>query len=306
MYSGFFYKKCYGQFLLTCVYCLLLCVATSLCAQTTDSIISSHPCFKVYKISEDIRRIVDNGIVNVYLVEGRDSALLIDNGLGAANLRDFIKSLTKLPLIVVITHAHPDHAGANYQFPQVYANPDDFEAVKFFTTPEMRAGTLQAMLRNPVPDSLKFKDTVNQRGTVLLPAKNGYVFNLGDRKLEVIQVPGHTKGSICLLDSKEKFLFTGDNDNTLVWLHTRDALPLETYLESLKKLQSRANDFITLLPGHGDPTDREFIKDQIGCVENILAGKCKGSTYETFAGNGLLCAYKRAQVAYNPDNLRVK
>ena len=306
MDSGYFYKKCYRQFLSAWVHCLLLCTATSIYAQTNNSIVPSNPCFKVYKISEDIWRIVDNDIVNIYLVEGRDSALLIDNGLGAANLRDFIKSITKLPLIVVITHAHPDHAGANYQFPRVYANPDDFEAVKFFTTREMRAGTLQTMIRNPVPDSLKFKDTVNQPATVLLPAKNGYVFNLGDRELEVIQVPGHTKGSICLLDHKEKFLFTGDNDNMLVWLHTRDALPLETYLESLKKLQSRAIEFITLLPGHGEPVDKEFIKDQIGCVENILAGKCKGTTYETFAGNGLLCRYKRAQVAYDPNNLHVK
>jgi hydroxyacylglutathione hydrolase len=306
MDSGYFRKECFMKFLLLCSYGLIYCAATSGYAQANDSNIPSHPCFKVYKIGKGIWRIVDNDIVNMYLVEGRDSALLIDNGLGAANLRDFIKSITKLPLIVVITHAHPDHSGANYQFPQVYASPDDFEAVKFFTTPEMRAGTLQAMIRNPVLDSLKFKDTVNQQGTVLLPAKNGYVFDLGNRTLEVIQVQGHTKGSICLLDNKENFLFTGDNNNMLVWLHTPAALPLETYLKSLKKLESRAIEFNTLLPGHGDPIEKEFIKDQIGCVENILTGKCKGTIYKTFAGDGLLCGYKRAQVAYNPNNLHDK
>jgi hydroxyacylglutathione hydrolase len=286
-------------------FCLFLFVTTFLSAQTTDTS-NTQPWFKVTRISESILRIVDNDISNIYLVKGRDSALLIDNGLGAANLRDFVKTLTNLPLIVLITHAHPDHAGGNYQFPAVYANPNEFENIKFFTTPEVRSGTLQAMLWRPVPDSLKFTDTLNQPPTVILPAKNGYVFNLGDRKLEVIQVPGHTKGSICLLDRKEKFLFTGDNDNGLVWLHTKDAQPLEVYLKSLKKIQSRAAEFKQLLPGHGDPIKKDFIKDQIGCVQNILAGKCKGTTYQTFAGNGLLCKYKNAQVVYNPDNLHAK
>ncbi len=68
----------------------------------------------------------DNGADNMYLIEGNDSSLLVDTGLGVADLASFVKKLTSKPLIVVNTHGHPDHAGANYQFEKVYVYPADF------------------------------------------------------------------------------------------------------------------------------------------------------------------------------------
>ena len=85
-------------------------------AQSGGTKLPQHPWFKVKKISEKVWRISDNDIDNIYLVEGRDSAMLIDNGVGAVNLIDFVKSITQLPLIVVNTHSHPDHTGSNHQF----------------------------------------------------------------------------------------------------------------------------------------------------------------------------------------------
>ena len=49
-------------------------------------------------IAEDTWGIVDHATVNCYLVLGRDRALLIDTGYGRANLRDYVRSLTSLPL----------------------------------------------------------------------------------------------------------------------------------------------------------------------------------------------------------------
>src|SRR5882724_2696838 len=286
------------------VVCLLI-PAAQLYAQS-ESTLNSHPWFKVKKINDKVWRIADGEIDNIYLIVGKDSALLFDTGLGVANLRDFIKSLTNLPLIVVNSHSHPDHSGSDYQFPKVYAHPNDFDMIRFFSSNQIRKGTLQNMVRVPIPDSLKFPVTDTLYSVVLVPIYDKHVFDLGDRKLEVIQVPGHTPGSICLLDHKDKILYTGDNDNTLVWLHTRDAQPLEIYLQSLKKINNRAKEFTTLLPGHGDPIDADFIKDQIICAEQIISGECVGKTYESFAGKGLVCGYKRAQIAYDPDKIKVK
>jgi len=42
----------------------------------------------------------------------------------------------------------------------------------------------------------------------VIPVEEGQVFNLGERELEVIYFPGHTKGSIALLDSRNKILFS--------------------------------------------------------------------------------------------------
>jgi len=265
-----------------------------------------HPWFKAEKIRDKVWRIADDDIDNIYLIEGRDSALLIDNGTGAANLHNYLKSITKLPLILVNTHSHPDHTGSIIQFDKIHAHPNDFKMIRFFATPKMRAQMTTAMGLNRVPDSLRFHVSDTSYMPTLLPAKDGYVFDLGDRKIEVIHVPGHTPGSICLLDHKDKLLYTGDNDNSLVWLHPQDALPLDVYLKSLLKLQARSAESTTLMPAHGPPVDRDFINEQIECVRQIIAGTCVGTPYESFAGKGLVCGYKRSQVVYDPAKIKSK
>jgi hydroxyacylglutathione hydrolase len=286
----------------TFVLVLQLLGALAACGQPQP--ITSHPWFKTKQINANVWRISDGDVDNIYLIAGRDSALLIDCGIGAANLKEYVKSITKLPLIVINTHSHPDHSGSNNQFAVVHAHPNDFDMLRFFGTSAMRTNTIKAMVRNPLPDSLKFhvKDTLYY--PVLRPVEDGQIFNVGGRKIEVIHVPGHTPGSICLLDHQDKVLYTGDNDNTLVWLHPKDALPLETYLGSLKKLQYREKEFTTLFPAHGEPIDKSFIAEQITCAERIIAGSCQGKPYDSFVGKGLVCGYKRAQIVYDPAKLR--
>jgi hydroxyacylglutathione hydrolase len=268
---------------------------------TTD-----HPWFKVTQVKEYVWRISDGDIDNIYLITGRDSALLIDSGIGVANLAQYVKSLTALPLIIVNTHSHPDHSGSNHQFSKVHAHPDDFNMLRFFGTHAMRTGTVKAMVRNPLPDSLMFNVTDTLYYPMLAPVTDGHRFDLGGREIEVIHVPGHTPGSICLLDRKDKSLYTGDNDNILVWLHPQDALPLETYLQSLKKLRQRWNEFTTLYPAHGDPIEKEFIDEQIACAQKIIGGECEGKPYDSFVGKGLVCGFKRAQIVYDPAKIKVK
>jgi hydroxyacylglutathione hydrolase len=264
---------------------------------------SSHPWFQVKKINDHVYQIGDADIDNIYLITGRDSALVVDTGLGLADLPAFIRTLTDLPLIVVATHSHPDHTGACYQFPQVYAHAADFEMIKFFTSPGFRKTNPMGGAGGQIPDSVKFNVRDSLFSVNLLPVKDGHVFDLGDRNIEVISVPGHTPGSICLLDHKDRKLYTGDNSNTLVWFHTQDALPLESWLQSLKKLQKRSTEFDTLMPGHGAPVDAAFLNEQIGCVERIISGECEGKPYESFVGPGRVCAFKRAQVAYDPEKI---
>jgi len=170
----------------------------------------------------------------------------------------------------------------------------------------MRRSTTKSMMGKPLPDSLQYHVRDSLFYPVLVPVTDGKVFDLGNRRIEVIHVPGHTPGSICFLDHKDKVLYTGDNDNTLVWLHPQDALPLDIYLKSLQKLDRRAQEFTTLFPGHGEPLDKAFIRDQIGCAEQIIAGKCKGTPYDSFVGKGLLCKYNRAQIAYDPQKIKSK
>src|SRR3989337_1502948 len=142
--------------------------------QTTSQ---AHPWFQLEKINANVWRIADGDIDNIYLVQGRDSALLIDNGTGAANLRDYLKSITSLPLIVVNTHAHPDHTGSINQFDKIHAHPDDFQMIRFFSTKEMRASLAVTMGLHRVPDSLKFHINDSSYMPVLAPVSDGYVFD---------------------------------------------------------------------------------------------------------------------------------
>ncbi len=264
--------------------------------------------FTSASMTKNVMRISDHGADNMYLVIGTQKAMLIDNGLGSANIRDYVKTLTKLPVIVVITHGHPDHAGGNYQFKEVYIHPDDMAMATGYNNLPKKSGGAAGMMTGgaKVPDSELFKDTLNHQPTRMIPVSDGQVFDLGGRKLEVIYTPGHTAGEICLLDKENRMLFTGDNDNSLVWLHIRGTLPLAIYLQSLEKLNARANEFDNLYPGHGDAVDKDFIAEQITCVKSILDGTCVSKDYDSFAGKGKLCTYKRASVAYNPDNLYIK
>jgi hydroxyacylglutathione hydrolase len=259
-------------------------------------------------VADNVWRIDDHGGDNMYLVAGKDKALLIDTGTGVADLLSFVKSITSLPLLVVDTHGHPDHAGGNYQFKEIYAHPADLAMIEMYNNQEFHANTIErALLLTPLFESSVVKESGKFNPASVLPVQSGFTFDLGGRKLEIIETPGHTKGSICLLDAENKLLFAGDNDNSLVWLFLKDCLPLEVYLQSLQKLQQRNNEFNTIFPGHGEPLDKTFLDEQIICARNILDGECKGQPYHSFiGGDAWQCSYKRAGIAFNPENLRVK
>ncbi len=240
--------------------------------------------FETSPVASKVWRIDDHGIDNIYLVEGDEKALLIDTGTGAADLAGCVKTITKLPVMVVNTHGHADHAGGNFQFIKVYAHPLDIDLIKRISS--------KAMSTCEAPS--------------LEPIREGDAFDLGNRELEVIDAPGHTKGSIVLLESEHKLIFAGDNNNALVWLFLQESLPLEVYMRTLTKLDQRRGEIDLLLPGHGDALEKSFIGEQIICAQKIISGECRGEKYESFAGSGLLCSYKRAGIAYHPDNIFLK
>jgi len=258
--------------------------------------------FKTSKIADNTWLIDDHQGANTYVIEGRDSALVIDTGLGLADFRSAIKKVTDKPLVIVNTHAHPDHVGANFQFPKVYIHPLDSSVARIFMSTESREATGKDMMKGETPAADEiYRGT--EYNTWLVPVFEGHIFDLGDRSIEVIATPGHTPGGISLLDRENRFLFSGDSNNILVWLFLPNCLPLSTYLKTLKEQNALRSEFDFLLPGHGTKIPSDFIKDQIKCVQNIIDGKCEPEPYESFAGSALVCNFGRAWVAYNPDNL---
>ena len=102
---------------------------------------------------------------------------------------------------------------------------------------------------------------------------DGSVFDLGERVVEVIAVPGHTAGTIVLLDRKNGIVFSGDacNANTLLFLP--HSTSVEAYRESLVHFKQFQPYFEVMWGGHGLWTVPKIVIDEaIELCDEILAG----------------------------------
>ena len=89
-----------------------------------------------------------------------------------------------------------------------------------------------------------------------------------------------------------------------MWIHPPDAQTMETYLRTLETLNARAKELDTVLPGHGNPFDRSFIGEQVGCARAILDGTAARKPYASPFGEAMVARHGRASIAFNPEKLR--
>ena len=211
----------------------------------------------------------------IYLLCGSEAALVVDTGFGITDLSEDIEELTDLPYWVVNTHGHGDHSGGNIYFDTVYmsekAEPDAADAMNLNRT-KLSAETMDAIAERL--QSAKYRPSFIDKG---------FEFDLGDRQVEVLEIPGHTAGCLAFLDRKDRVVFSGDclvkaMDILMV---VPQALTLSEYLASMKKLAERLADYDFLLTGHDEtPQDAQFVKDAVDCCEKVLAGELAGEDLE--------------------------
>jgi glyoxylase-like metal-dependent hydrolase (beta-lactamase superfamily II) len=143
--------------------------------------------------------------INLYLLIGKEKALLIDTGTGLFPLKPLVQNLIHhKELIVLNTHSHFDHRGSNEEFNILYAHSLEVN--------ELSEPFDLSFLKDSAPDIAK---NYVQKGFILKSVnsvkeiEDGFVFNLGNVSIKVIHTPGHSPGSISLLSNKKE-LFTGD------------------------------------------------------------------------------------------------
>lgn len=220
---------------------------------------------KFIKINDEITLVDDAGESTFYIVTGKDKAMLIDTASGYENVVEIARHITDLPLIVVNTHGHGDHVGGNLYCEEAWVHPDDLELSKrCFEWPEIKQAMEKFGLK-PCP----FKTL-----------EIGQIFELGDHALEVIDLKGHTKGSVGLLDRKHRVLFTGDGLNPHIWMQLGDSLPmseLEKTLEAVEKEHGHEFDYI--LTGHAQGTlPRSLLDKLLNGVRELLRGETENDT----------------------------
>lgn len=145
-----------------------------------------------------------------YLLCGRERALLIDTGLGAADISAAVRALTPLPVSVVLTHAHWDHIGGLARFPARAVHRAERRWLTD-TFPLPREAVLHELTAQPCAfpsafDPARYAIFCGDVRTF----RGGDRFDLGGRTVEAIHTPGHSPGHCCFYERARGYLFTGD------------------------------------------------------------------------------------------------
>lgn len=200
--------------------------------------------FKIHTLTDHIYHIEEAAGAFTTLIVGETSALLIDTGYGFNDLHKIVRELTDLPLIVVNTHGHLDHAGGNYQFKEVYINYTDLPVYLWYQSVE-KPKFLEKFkkdygdrIHDIWPEDFDETEYMNKKALHLVPLKNHQKFDLGGRSVEPIFLPGHTKGSVVFLDHQSGLLFAGDDISKTVWIQFDHSASLSEYKNGLDRLRN--------------------------------------------------------------------
>ena len=223
------------------------------------------------------------GPVNAYAIEdGRGGVVFFDSGIGtpegvaalhagAAGAGLDLRRCTQ----VVVSHGHVDHFGnaqllSELSGAPVRLHPGDMEKVVGDDVWETRAPAYTAFLRRQgvAEDQLPRLVAIGRHSgkysrrvdpARVRPLTEGEQLRAGRVKLDVLHLPGHTPGLVCLWDAEHRLLFADDHllartsPNPFLELvderTTRRALV--QYLHSIGRI--RALDVEWVLPGHGAP-----------------------------------------------------
>lgn len=200
---------------------------------------------------------------NIYAVDGGKRSLVIDSGCGIVPIRPYLPPMGHEP-DAVASHGHFDHVGGFHEFSvrmihdaeaADMAKPDPMAAL----LPSHSSAPLRELLGPQAPeclitarptDGFDPEDYVRRATKPTRVLVDGDVLDLGDRCFEVLHLPGHSPGSICLYERETGILFGGDviYDGGLI----DDVLPgtdRRQYVDSMRRLASL--DLRQVFPGHG-------------------------------------------------------
>ena len=202
----------------------------------------------VEKISEHFWSIEEDG-VRAFLLEGTDRAMLVDTGFGKLPLRELTAELTPLPVFVVNTHTDRDHTGRNFEFSPIYMHPAEMDRYQ-----------------TSLPEGYSVED--------VRPLWEGEVIDLGHWRFEVVLTPGHTPGSIMLLERDKRMLISGDTVQDGMIFMFGPGRNMPAFQSSLRRIQDMAGAFDTVWPSHGNyPLKPDIIPDILRNARELTEGK---------------------------------
>ncbi len=235
----------------------------------------NHPLFFERKINDRLIAFTDVSGSKQYLLIGNEKAALIDTGYGCGDLKGLVKKHTDKPIVVLITHAHRDHAMGAGPFGAAYMSPLDNQKYLEDCGMEIRKkGLYNGSLRPGATGLYEYVEESDWHEALALesfkPMLPGDTFDLGGQTIEVLEGAGHSDGCVMLLFKDERLLLAGDacNDDTRIWTSVED------YMHLLKRVQRQTEGkFDKVIFSHGDlDAPPEFLQSMITLCEEILLG----------------------------------
>jgi hydroxyacylglutathione hydrolase len=213
---------------------------------------ANAPQFRVQPYNDDFVILRQAACTNyekpfLYLIFGRDRALLLDTGAGHVDVATRVDSLigdwlrrnqrASLSLVVAHSHAHGDHVAGDSQFvhrPNTVLVGRDTAAVRAFF------------------------------GIRRWPSDSGSI-DLGGRVLDILPIPGHQPASIAVYDRRTGILLTGDTFYP-GRLYVRDTAAFATSIDRLTNFVAR-HPVTHMLGAHVENTRTPFRDYPIGTVD---------------------------------------
>ena len=257
--------------------------------------------FAVQRLREGVYLVGEPMHVNSYLILGSRRAVLLDTGMGIRDIRTCVRAITDLPVLVVNSHYHFDHVGGNHLFEDIAiheagaARLAEQPPAEWFPAYLESAAAVLAQYRafravdeewfqvlgremqmRPLPASF---DRDAWRTIASVPNQllhDGDELDLGDRVLRVAHTPGHTPDCICLLDERERILFTGDTvDTGPIYAQFEDSSVTDFAVSARRLADTEARAADILLSAHGARYQSypELVHRVAGGFEAILEGQ---------------------------------
>ena len=257
--------------------------------------VASDSWFSAKQIKENLFLITEpfffeGNRCNIWLIKGDHTDLLIDCGLGVCNLRTFLEERHLLdsidkpnarPCVVVCTHVHFDHSGGAKDFDKVYIHNEETGALKegnsIYTLNWVKD---EHFIKKPTENFIASRYCVKK--TNCHPLSDGEKIMIGeDEHLQVMHLPGHSRGSIALYYPKSRAVFVGDivyecgtGSEFLDWMPHSS---VNQYIRSCTRLHDflESSDVSEVYPGHFNILTPERTKalllEYVECKKSILS-----------------------------------
>lgn len=197
-------------------------------------------------------------ITNCYfVVDSENNLCIIDPADKAQDIVSVIEKRDLQLKAVLLTHCHSDHTCAvqclmkKYPELKVYVHQSDLTGLN---TPDINCENIVGV---KVPE-------IDLEGVTTV--EDGTTIAVGSMLFSVVHTPGHTAGSVVLLEKTSNVLFTGDT----VFSNTYGRTDLKTgshlgMRKSLDKLFDKFDD-ILCFPGHGESFVLADVKRKINLL----------------------------------------